>query len=70
MLLIESTLRFVPKTPEGADTVFEIDPLTALVNIEGGRYFDGLSNLGSAFQARLLKESRQDAAPTEATEVA
>lgn len=44
-LLIESTLRFVPKTPEGADTVFEIDPLTALVNIDGGRYFAGLSNL-------------------------
>ena len=25
---------------------------------------------GSAFQARLLKESRQDAAPTDATDVA
>lgn len=44
-LLIESTLRFVPKTSEGADTVFEIGPLTALVNIDGGPYFAGLSNL-------------------------
>ena len=44
-LAVESTLRFVSKTSEGADMEFEVGPLTALVNIDGGPYFAGLSNL-------------------------
>lgn len=44
-LTIESTLRFVSKTSEAADMEFEVGPLTALVNIDGGPYFVGLSNL-------------------------
>ena len=44
-LAVESTLRFVSKTSEGADREFEVGPLTALVNIDDGPYFAGLSNL-------------------------
>lgn len=44
-LAVESTLRFVSKTSEGGDMEFEVGPLTALVNIDGGPYFAGLSNL-------------------------
>ena len=44
-LAVESNLRFVSKTSEAADMEFEVGPLTALVNIDGGPYFAGLSNL-------------------------